>query len=207
MRENYRTLIDRVGLSRHRLAHRQDRRAGHGRRRRAWRSRSRSSSPRSSVVVGVGRLVAAVLRAAVGLVSGQGILVAGHHRLTRRRARQDVRVSVPTTARSALVIVLAYLWLPYMIVPIYAGLERLPDSLLDASSDLGAHFGFTFRTVVLAAALPVDRRRVDVHVLVVVGRLHRRRSRRRQDAGDRFGGVTTTSPPTFPLPRRSPSCR
>ena len=35
-------------------------------------------------------------------------------------------------------IVLSYLWLPYMIVPIYAGLERLPSSLLEASADLGA---------------------------------------------------------------------
>ena len=32
---------------------------------------------------------------------------------------------------------LSYLWLPYMILPIYAGLERLPDSLLEASADLG----------------------------------------------------------------------
>ena len=41
-----------------------------------------------------------------------------------------------------------------MVVPIYAGLERLPDSLLDASSDLGAHFGFTFRKVVLPLLMP-----------------------------------------------------
>ena len=79
--------------------------------------------------------------------------MAGDHRLTRRRARQDVRAS-PNYGEVGLVIVLAYLWLPYMIVPIYAGLERLPDSLLDASSDLGAHFGFTFRSVVLPLLLP-----------------------------------------------------
>ena len=60
----------------------------------------------------------------------------------------------PNYGEVGLVIVLAYLWLPYMIVPIYAGLERLPDSLLDASSDLGAHFGFTFRTVVLPLLFP-----------------------------------------------------
>jgi putative spermidine/putrescine transport system permease protein len=60
----------------------------------------------------------------------------------------------PNYGEAGLVIVLAYLWLPYMIVPIYAGLERLPDSLLDASSDLGAHFGFTFRKVVLPLLLP-----------------------------------------------------
>ncbi len=60
----------------------------------------------------------------------------------------------PNYGEVGLIIVLAYLWLPYMIVPIYSGLERLPDSLLDASSDLGAHFGFTFRIVVLPLLLP-----------------------------------------------------
>jgi putative spermidine/putrescine transport system permease protein len=60
----------------------------------------------------------------------------------------------PNYGEVGLVIVLAYLWLPYMIVPIYSGLERLPDSLLDASSDLGAHFGFTFRKVVLPLLVP-----------------------------------------------------
>ena len=49
---------------------------------------------------------------------------------------------------------LGYLWLPYMILPIYAGLERLPLSLLDASSDLGAGAGHTFRRVVIPLLLP-----------------------------------------------------
>src|SRR5215210_7367126 len=40
-------------------------------------------------------------------------------------------------------IVLSYLWLPYMILPIFAGLERIPESLLEASSDLGARAGST----------------------------------------------------------------
>jgi putative spermidine/putrescine transport system permease protein len=51
-------------------------------------------------------------------------------------------------------LVLAYLWLPYMILPIYAGLERLPDSLLEASADLGAGAWRTFRSVVLPLLLP-----------------------------------------------------
>ena len=38
-------------------------------------------------------------------------------------------------------LVFTYLWLPYMILPIYAGLERIPNSLLDASGDLGAGAG------------------------------------------------------------------
>ncbi|MGH2462522.1 MAG: ABC transporter permease [Candidatus Limnocylindria bacterium] len=51
-------------------------------------------------------------------------------------------------------LVLSYLWLPYMILPIYAGLERIPNSLLEASSDLGAHAWRTFRRVVFPLALP-----------------------------------------------------
>ncbi len=49
---------------------------------------------------------------------------------------------------------LTYLWLPYMILPVYAGLERIPDSLIDASSDLGASPVTTFRKVILPLAFP-----------------------------------------------------
>jgi len=55
---------------------------------------------------------------------------------------------------AAVVITLSYLWLPYMILPIYAGLERLPDSLLEASSDLGASSVRTLRSVVLPIMFP-----------------------------------------------------
>jgi putative spermidine/putrescine transport system permease protein len=51
-------------------------------------------------------------------------------------------------------IVLSYLWLPYMILPIFAGLERLSDSLIDASSDLGASPWRTFRSVVVPSIIP-----------------------------------------------------
>ena len=54
----------------------------------------------------------------------------------------------------AIIIGLSYLWLPYMILPIYAGLERLPNNLLDASSDLGAKNFHTFRSVVLPLIFP-----------------------------------------------------
>ena len=60
----------------------------------------------------------------------------------------------PGFGLTALWLVLSYLWLPYMILPIFAGLDRLPDSLLEASSDLGAHALRTFRSVVLPMALP-----------------------------------------------------
>ncbi|GAC1663129.1 MAG: ABC transporter permease [Candidatus Limnocylindrales bacterium] len=51
-------------------------------------------------------------------------------------------------------IVFTYLWLPYMILPLYAGLERVPRSLLEASADLGARHGTTFRRIVLPLVLP-----------------------------------------------------
>ena len=54
----------------------------------------------------------------------------------------------------ATVVTLSYLWLPYMILPMYAGLERLPDSLLEASADLGATTRTTMRRVVLPVLFP-----------------------------------------------------
>ncbi|MEO8289655.1 MAG: ABC transporter permease [Gaiellaceae bacterium] len=60
----------------------------------------------------------------------------------------------PGFGEVAMWLVFSYLWLPYMILPLYAGLERIPDSLLEASGDLGARAGRTFRSVVLPLALP-----------------------------------------------------
>lgn len=54
----------------------------------------------------------------------------------------------------AVVMTLAYLWLPYVILPIFAGLERVPDSLLEASGDLGAKSWRTFVAVVLPMLWP-----------------------------------------------------
>jgi putative spermidine/putrescine transport system permease protein len=54
----------------------------------------------------------------------------------------------------AIPIVFSYIWLPYMILPIYAGLERLPTSLLEASGDLGARPLMTFRRIVLPLVFP-----------------------------------------------------
>ena len=63
-------------------------------------------------------------------------------------------ISTPSFGLLATTITFAYLWLPYMILPIYAGLERLPDSLLEASSDLGASAGKTFRRVIIPIIYP-----------------------------------------------------
>jgi putative spermidine/putrescine transport system permease protein len=51
-------------------------------------------------------------------------------------------------------IVFVYMWLPFMILPMAAALERVPGSLLQASADLGARPSQTFRNVVLPLAIP-----------------------------------------------------
>jgi putative spermidine/putrescine transport system permease protein len=50
--------------------------------------------------------------------------------------------------------VFAYIWLPFMIIPVYAALERIPHSQLEASQDLGARTWYTTRRVVIPLALP-----------------------------------------------------
>jgi putative spermidine/putrescine transport system permease protein len=54
----------------------------------------------------------------------------------------------------AMWIVFSYIWLPFMILPVYAALERIPDSYLEASRDLGARGWTTLRRVILPLALP-----------------------------------------------------
>jgi putative spermidine/putrescine transport system permease protein len=54
----------------------------------------------------------------------------------------------------AMWVVFSYIWLPFMILPVFAALERIPDSLIEASRDLGARGGRTLRSVVLPLALP-----------------------------------------------------
>jgi putative spermidine/putrescine transport system permease protein len=63
-------------------------------------------------------------------------------------------VGSPGYGLPATVCTLAYLWFPYMVLPIFAGLDRLPDSLLEAAGDLGARPGRTVRTVVLPLVFP-----------------------------------------------------
>jgi putative spermidine/putrescine transport system permease protein len=54
----------------------------------------------------------------------------------------------------SMTIVFIYLWLPYMVLPLFAGLERIPSSVLEASADLGAGSRMTFRRVVLPLVRP-----------------------------------------------------
>jgi putative spermidine/putrescine transport system permease protein len=60
----------------------------------------------------------------------------------------------PGQGEFAVWLVLTYLWLPYMILPVYAGLERIPSSFLEASADLGGRTWTTFRRVILPLAMP-----------------------------------------------------
>ena len=69
-------------------------------------------------------------------------------------ALDPLGVKGPGFGTTAVWIVESYLWLPYMILPIYAGLERIPDSLLSASEDLGAKPFETFRRVIVPMAFP-----------------------------------------------------
>src|ERR671936_2657157 len=68
-------------------------------------------------------------------------------------ALDPLGVNGPGYGNVAVWLVMSYLWLPYMIIPIFAGLERIPNSLLSASEDLGAGPTTTFRRVILPLAL------------------------------------------------------
>ena len=60
----------------------------------------------------------------------------------------------PGYGLTAVILTQAYLWLPYVILPIFTGLEKVPNTLLEASSDLGAGNGVTIRRVVLPLLIP-----------------------------------------------------
>jgi putative spermidine/putrescine transport system permease protein len=63
-------------------------------------------------------------------------------------------ISAPEGDIFRLWLVMSYLWLPFMVIPVYAGLERISDSVLNASEDLGAKPWTTFRRVILPLAFP-----------------------------------------------------
>jgi putative spermidine/putrescine transport system permease protein len=69
-------------------------------------------------------------------------------------ALNPLGLSGPGYGATAVWLVESYLWLPYMILPIYAGLERIPNSMISASEDLGANPWRTFRSVVFPLAFP-----------------------------------------------------
>ena len=67
---------------------------------------------------------------------------------------QPFGLDTPGYGLLATTVTLSYLWLPYMILPVFAGLERVPDSLFEASADLGAGSWQTLRRIVLPMAFP-----------------------------------------------------
>jgi putative spermidine/putrescine transport system permease protein len=69
-------------------------------------------------------------------------------------ALDPLGIKGPGYGATAVWLVESYLWLPYMILPIYAGLERIPDSMISASEDLGANPWKTFRRIVFPLAFP-----------------------------------------------------
>jgi putative spermidine/putrescine transport system permease protein len=69
-------------------------------------------------------------------------------------ALEPFGLSGPGYGNTATWLVFTYLWLPFMVLPIYAGLERIPNSLLDASGDLGAGAWQTFRHVIAPLVFP-----------------------------------------------------
>ena len=97
----------------------------------------------------------------------------------------------PTLASSyiGMFIVFVYMWLPYMILPIHAALERVPRSLMQASADLGARPGQTFPARRAAARLSRRGRRLGLHVLADARRLHHSRRRRRAGLLHRHDGL------------------
>ena len=66
----------------------------------------------------------------------------------------SIGIHSPGFGLFAIIIGLSYLWLPYMILPIYAGMDRLPNSLIEASGDLGAKNWTTFQKVIFPLILP-----------------------------------------------------
>ena len=67
---------------------------------------------------------------------------------------QPFGLSTPGYGLVGVILTQSYLWLPYVILPIYAGLEKVPNTLLEASSDLGAKAFQTLRRVVLPMLVP-----------------------------------------------------
>ena len=80
-----------------------------------------------------------------GILSQEGVL---------NWALEPLGIEGPGYGIVAVWLVMSYIWLPYMIIPIYAGLERIPDTLLSASEDMGAKPGYTFRRVILPLVFP-----------------------------------------------------
>ena len=99
-------------------------------------------------------------------------------------------------------IVFVYVWLPFMVLPVQAALERVPANLVEASSDLGASPGQTFRNVLFPLSAARHRRRLDLHLLADAGRLHHPADHRHVAAVHRPGRLRAAR-----HGRQHPACR
>jgi putative spermidine/putrescine transport system permease protein len=82
------------------------------------------------------------------------VILQDHGTLTWTLAKLGLGTHGLAYSNTAMWIVFSYVWLPYMIIPIFGALERIPESLLEASADLGARGTRTTWRVVLPLALP-----------------------------------------------------
>ncbi len=83
------------------------------------------------------------------------ILILAHNGLLNR-ALESIHLPPANLGytNAAMWLVFSYVWLPFMIIPTYSALERVPESLLEAAADLGARRWRTVRDIVLPLALP-----------------------------------------------------
>lgn len=95
------------------------------------------------------------------LILAQEGIVSWFAKLIHLDGLLDLYLSLPVVGGPSLAIsftgvflVFVYIWLPYMVIPIQTALERVPKSLIEASSDLGAKPAQTFRSVILPLAFP-----------------------------------------------------
>ena len=174
------------------------RRAAHGpdRRRRDGDRRDHRVPVRVLHGAGAGpRVRAAAVRpraaAALGVLPRACLRVAADPQ-PRRPAELDLhKLGLPSAnigyTNTAMWIVFSYIWLPFMILPVYAALERIPHSYSRPRATSARRAGRTLRTRDPAAGAARHRRRVDLHVLADARRLHhadpgRRRRRRSSSA-------------------------
>jgi hypothetical protein len=83
-------------------------------------------------------------------------------------------------SNTAMWLVFTYIWLPFMILPVYAALERIPHSVHRGLARPRRGGFTTLRRVILPLALPGHRRRLDLHLLADARRLHHADARRRR---------------------------
>ena len=141
--ENFETLVKVAGVPDDRAAHDRDRGGGHDHRHRAGgavRLLRRARSPRGAcaavlfvaVLIPLWSSYLARVFAWRLILAKDGVL----NYFLERIGLGSVNVGY---SNWAMWIVFSYIWLPFMILPVWAAIERVPDSLIEASADLGAH--------------------------------------------------------------------